>query len=205
MFFNKNSLKPMLAPFILSNSTGLPDGLSTVYGIVKQSDGYIRVESEPGQGTTFYVDLPRTAESQTVKQEQKAEITRTEHSKVLLVEDEDATREAITDYLEQNGFQVTTAANAAEALHICETKTGNSIDVLLTDVVMPGMSGVELARIFRSQAPNASIIVMSGYTDDDLTRTGMVNGAHTFLLYKPFSLADLLGQLRHMLSGAAQG
>ena len=178
--------------------TGL--GLSTVYGIVQQSDGCIIVESEPGKGTTFCIYLPRAGEPLPARKERvNAALAR---ATVLVVEDEDPTREAIADYLQQNGFQVIAAASAQEALRRCEG-TNEGVDVLLTDVVMPGMNGIDLARRFCAQHPQVRVVFMSGYTDDVLVRSGMSESEIT-LLPKPFRLPDLVGKLKGMLAGPAQ-
>jgi CheY-like chemotaxis protein len=178
-------------------------GLSTVYGIVKQSGGYITVESEPGKGTLFCIYLPRVTELQKAAREEPIIVSVPSCVTVLLVEDEEPTREAITEYLEQNGFRVVAASSALDALRTCGEKHGLEIDVLLTDVVMPGMSGVDLARRFQSRYPNAQVVLMSGYTDDILLRSGM-NQSQTVLLPKPFSLQDLVSKLRAMLADKAR-
>jgi PAS domain S-box-containing protein len=179
--------------------TGL--GLSTVYGIVKQSGGYITVESEPGGGTTFYIYLPRVMEVRVPRTEEQAEVAGTLRATILLVEDEDATREAITDYLEQNAFQVVGVASAEEALRTCERLPAGRIDVLLTDVVMPGMSGIDLASKLRSQLSEIKVIFISGYTDDVLVRSG-INPAQITLLSKPFRLSDLVSKLQEVLTSS---
>jgi PAS domain S-box-containing protein len=179
--------------------TGL--GLSTVYGIVKQSGGYITVESEPGKGTSFCLYFPCAQSSQPERKEEPVEIAVAPRATVLLVEDEDPTREAIADYLGQNGFRVVALANAEEALRRCETADADPIDLLLTDVVMPGMNGVDLARRFCAQHPQVRVVFMSGYTDDVLVRSGISESQIT-LLSKPFRLPDLAGKLKGILAAS---
>jgi len=183
--------------------TGL--GLSTVYGIVKQSGGYITVESQPGKGTTFSIYLPRTLEPLAVRnKEKRVQVAEIPHATILLVEDEDPAREAMAEYLELNGFRVVAVSSAQEALRTCQGLPANQIDVLLTDVVMPGMSGIDLAGRFQAQHPSARVVFMSGYTDDILSRSGMWQPSAA-LLSKPFSLSDLADKLKEILTSQPAG
>ena len=177
--------------------TGL--GLSTVYGIVKQSGGYIAVESEVNKGSEFCVYLQRCTEPETHEREMLLAASPAAGTTLLLVEDEDPTREALAEYLGQNGFRVIAASSAQEALRKCDRAHTPNIDVLLTDVVMPGMSGTDLAARFQANYPGAKIVFMSGYTDDVLDRSG-VQGRNVTLLMKPFRLADLVGKLKDILA-----
>ena len=117
---------------------------------------------------------------------------------VLLVEDEGATKEAIADYLGHHGFRIIPASSAEEALRVSEEMRAGTIEVLLTDLVMPGMSGVELASRFQARHPRAKVLFMSGYTDEALWRSGMTLPEIT-VLSKPFRLADLASKLRGLL------
>ncbi|HLH07991.1 MAG TPA: PAS domain S-box protein [Terriglobales bacterium] len=179
--------------------TGL--GLSTVYGIVKQSDGYIRLDSEPGKGATFTIYLPRVHESCEAPPPQSVPATNNLKLTVLLVEDEDPTREALAAYLQQNGCAVLSAANGQRALDICKSIQPNVIDVLLTDVVMPGINGIELSKRLHADFPNLKTLFMSGYTDDVLIRSGMRH-SEVVLLPKPFSLPSLLNKLNSLCATA---
>jgi PAS domain S-box-containing protein len=179
--------------------TGL--GLSTVYGIVKQSGGYIWVSSETGKGTTFKVYLPRVAElAQTAAQvtapaESVAPEPGTET--VLLVEDEANLRYLARQFLEKQGYRVIDAADGAVAMQIAVAHEG-VIHLLLTDVIMPGMNGRELAQHISEIRPNVKVLYMSGYTENVIGRNGTLD-AGVRLLQKPFTLRDLKSKVREVL------
>jgi PAS domain S-box-containing protein len=179
--------------------TGL--GLSTVYGIVKQSGGYIWVYSEPGKGTTFKVYLPRVEEvvaPASAATEQPADRRGTET--VLLVEDEEAVRELTRTILAQDGYSVLVAKNAEHA----EQLAGNGsteIHLLLTDVVMPGVSGRDLARRITGRNPRTRVLFMSGYTDSVIAHGGVLESGVAFL-QKPFTPRGLRQKVREVLDRA---
>jgi PAS domain S-box-containing protein len=179
--------------------TGL--GLSTVYGIVKQSGGYIWVYSEAGKGTTFKVYLPRVAE--TVETPAKvvvaAESAATEPGTetVLLVEDETNLRYLARQFLEKQGYRVVEAADGAAAIQIAVAHEG-VIHLLLTDVIMPGMNGRELAQRISEIRPNVKVLYMSGYTENVIGTNGTLD-AGVRLLQKPFTLRDLKSKVREVL------
>src|SRR5439155_12538393 len=153
--------------------TGL--GLSTVYGIVKQSGGYIWVYSEPGKGTAFKIYLPRVAESSqseaVVATSSKTPKAEGGKETILLVEDEDTLRRLAREYLEKQGYNVVDAADGAMALQIAVAHEG-VVHLLLTDVIMPGMNGRELAQRMLEIRPNVKVLYMSGYTENVIAHNG---------------------------------
>ena len=182
--------------------TGL--GLSMVYGIVKQHGGYIGVRSEEGHGTTFDIYLPCATLLDSARPEQAGEaggVSRGSET-VLLVEDEDDVRELTREILEMAGYTVLEASRGDEALRRCRD-AGKPIDLLLTDVVMPQMSGPELARKILALRPTTKIVYMSGYTDDALGQHGVLD-PEIILLPKPFTPESLMQHLRLALDGSAK-
>lgn len=179
--------------------TGL--GLSTVYGIIQQSGGRIEVSSEPGKGTTFKIYLPRVgspaeaAAPEPVVIGAKAQQVR---ETILLVEDESSLRNLSRRYLEEQGYTVLEAPDGAAALTISNTYSG-PIDLLLTDVIMPGVNGRELARLICATRPEVKVLYMSGYSDDAVAHNGMLEEGIA-LLQKPFTLSTLRIKVREMLS-----
>ncbi len=176
--------------------TGL--GLSTVFGIVAQSGGKITVESESGRGTTFTVYLPRVeqpAEEPAGRVSAPAVLGGSET--LLVTEDEDGVRELVRTVLEIGGYRVLAAASAREALALAETHRG-PIDLVVTDVVMPGMSGVELARRLKATRPAIGILYLSGYTEEEVIRRGLLASSVRFL-EKPFTPEALSAKVREIL------
>ena len=177
--------------------TGL--GLSSVYGIVEQSGGCIAVDSTPGEGTTFRIWLPRTEELPEVPQPSAAETEAVPGTEtILLVEDEDAVRSLMQQFLEQGGYTVLVARDADEAVRLHDRRPG-SIDLLLTDVVLPGsMNGIELAERLAALRPEMRVLCVSGYADrvvgwDDARARDLA------FMQKPFSTQALMRQVRQML------
>jgi two-component system, cell cycle sensor histidine kinase and response regulator CckA len=182
--------------------TGL--GLATVYGIVKQSGGYIWVYSEIDQGTTFKVYLPRVEESLT-PQEVRSEsqnIPRGTET-ILLVEDEKGVRDLAREYLEISGYKVLVAENGVAAVKVASDYDG-AIDLVMTDVVMPGLSGSELTKKIREIRPAIHVMYMSGYTDQAIIHHGIL-GPDIVLLQKPFTLSALAHKLRDALAKKPAG
>jgi PAS domain S-box-containing protein len=176
--------------------TGL--GLSTVYGIVKQSGGYIWVYSEPGKGTTFKVYLPRVAEQVEAKPDPSEISAPGKGSEtILLVEDEEAVRELAIRILSAKGYSVVAAKSTKEAEQLSEKYTGR-IHLLLTDIIMPGTSGRELARRITARHPRTRVLYMSGYTDNVLAQGGVLEAGLSFL-QKPFSPGALVRKVRDVL------
>jgi CheY-like chemotaxis protein len=176
--------------------TGL--GLSTVYGIVKQSDGNISVYSEPGKGTTFTIYLPRMDEpaEMLIKKGESDEVPRGDET-VLVVEDEEAVRKYAVRILKKQGYKVLEATQGDEALLVLE-RHPETIDLILTDVVMPGMSGPKLVESLRQIRKKSKILYMSGYTDESVIRHGVREGEVNFV-QKPFTLEMLGRRVREVL------
>ncbi|MBL0213061.1 MAG: PAS domain S-box protein [Myxococcales bacterium] len=180
----------------VGRGTGL--GLSTVYGIVKQSHGYISVASSPGNGTTFEIDLPRHEGAlPSVGKAPSREGTVVATETVLVVDDDDSVRNLTHRILSGAGYTVLTAANGGEALLLSEQHAG-PIDLVLTDVVMPLLGGRELAKRLFTLRPGIRTLYMSGYSDDAIVHHGMIDG-HAPFLGKPFSAHDLLQKTREAL------
>jgi PAS domain S-box-containing protein len=182
--------------------TGL--GLATVYGIVTQSGGAIRVESEPGQGATFTIDIPRVdAPADRPGDVGLASAAPLGSETVLLVEDEPEVRGLARDILRQQGYTVLEAADGDEALRLGRTHDG-PIHLLVTDVVMPQMGGRALADRLRAGRPETKVLYVSGYTDDAILRQG-VSETGTAFLAKPFTAAALAHKVRQVLDAAPTG
>jgi len=172
--------------------TGL--GLATVYGIVKQSDGYISVESAPGQGTTFRIYLPQVAAEASVPAQPETPPRITGSETILLVEDEESVRRLARAFLENRGYTVLEARDGAHAIEICQ-KPEQTIHLMVTDVVMPKMSGHELAQRVASLRPGMRVLFVSGYTGDSLPHLGPTAA----FLEKPFGPGDLVKKVRQIL------
>ena len=184
--------------------TGL--GLSTVFGIVKQSRGEITVESEPGKGSVFTVYLPFEEKSSQDKDKESGkkpseEPLRKGHESVLLVEDEESLRRLGERILRSSGYEVLVAADAQAALKLMEER-GRPVDLLMSDVVMPGMSGRELGLELARRKLIGRALYMSGYTDDAIVKHGVLEPGIAFI-YKPFTVDAVLLKLREVLDGPA--
>jgi PAS domain S-box-containing protein len=179
--------------------TGL--GLSTVYGIVRQNNGFIDVYSEPGKGTTYIIYLPRHAAEKTEPLPTKVPVQAAMrgHETILLVEDEPAILNMTTIMLERHGYTVLPAITPGEAIRLAREHIGR-IDLLLTDVIMPEMNGRDLAKNIVSIHPDIKRLFMSGYTANVITKHGVLNEGEHFI-QKPFSVIDLVVKLRGALEG----
>jgi CheY-like chemotaxis protein len=179
--------------------TGL--GLSTVYGVVKQSGGYIEVASELGAGATFKIYLPKVEDALDA-QKQVSDIPDDLHGTetVLLVEDELSLRKLSRHLLELCGYSVLEAENGTDALKVSQEHNQRAIDLLLTDVVMPGMSGRVLADQLTRERPKTRVLYMSGYTGQTVGEHGVL-AEGSFFLPKPFTREALARKVREALDG----
>jgi two-component system cell cycle sensor histidine kinase/response regulator CckA len=185
--------EPFFTTKEVGKGTGL--GLSTVYGIVKQSSGHIDVASEPGKGTTFRVHFPRGVGNLAKAAPEPPSPTHGVET-VLLVEDEPMVLDLGSRVLRGHGYRVLVASNATEALHVAREHAG-TIDLLLTDVVMPGMPGPELAATLEKVTPGLRVLYVSGYADDSVARLGTEEGIN--FLAKPFTGDALAARVREVL------
>jgi len=192
----ENIFEPFFTTKEVGKGTGL--GLSTVYGIVKQNDGFIYVASEPGEGTTFRIYLPRfEAETAQVPSEHVAVLRPTGTETILLVEDDEAILNLGKIILENLGYTVLAARTPGHAIHLAEEHPGD-IRLLITDVVMPEMHGRELAEKLSAIRPNLKCLYMSGYTADVIAHRGILDEGLNFI-QKPFGGDDLAARVRQML------
>ncbi|MFN8177415.1 MAG: ATP-binding protein [bacterium] len=189
--------EPFFTTKARGEGTGL--GLSTVYGVVKECNGGIEVTSRPGEGATFTIRLPRAELAARAPDPQAGSpgSLPTSGGRILLVEDEADVRAMAMEALELEGYSVTAAASGEEALTIW-ARCGDSFEILLTDVMMPGISGGELARQVLQKRPNTRVLYMSGYNDDAIVRQGLSVSEADFL-QKPFTLEALARKVREAL------
>jgi DNA-binding NtrC family response regulator len=172
--------------------------LATVYGFIKQSGGYVSVESEVSKGTSFNVFLPQAAKAkEETPVDTSLRTSRIGAETILLVEDEDIVRKLGYDVLTASGYKVIEAAGGVEALEICANEN-LEIDLLLTDVVMPQMNGRELWEKLAAERPEMKVLFTSGYTDDMVVRSGIRNEETNFL-QKPFAIDTLIEKVRQVL------
>ena len=197
----ERAFEPFFTTKPKGEGTGL--GLATVYGIITQAGGDIRIYSEPGHGTTFTILLPATTSARQAAPPNRASPDQPRSGggeTVLVVEDEDALREVTRRILARNGYQVLTAASGHEALDTAVAHTGR-IDMLLTDVVMPQMQGKEVAERIREHRPRIRVLFMSGYTQGILGAQGILEPGIN-LIEKPFTEAALLAKISEILGTA---
>ena len=197
---DKEILSKLFEPFFTTKEVGKGTGLglAMVYGIVKQNKGFIDVYSEPGEGTTFRIYLPRHVgkDEQPRAEAPQESVTRGQET-ILVVEDEPEILSTTKRVLEKQGYKVLTAITPGEAIHLAEKHSGE-IDLLLTDVVMPEMNGRDLAKKMLSLYPHLKRLFMSGYTADVIAHQGVLDdGVH--FIQKPFSIKDLATKVRQAL------
>jgi two-component system, cell cycle sensor histidine kinase and response regulator CckA len=189
-------------PFFTTKQVGAGTGLglATVYGIVKQSGGWIWVYSEPGRGTRFKIYLPQAQEvAEKAGQREARPAPPRGDETILVIEDQDSIRELIREVLERNGYKVLAASNGREALQIAASHRG-AIDLLVTDVVMPQMGGRESAKQLITLRPDLRVIFMSGYAEHRGAESGTAE-VSSVCLQKPFSMNTLLHKIREVLEG----
>jgi two-component system cell cycle sensor histidine kinase/response regulator CckA len=190
-------------PFFTTKNqgTGTGLGLSTVYGIIEQSGGTVFVYSEVGRGTTFKIYLPRVQEAPATLEAAPLVVSPSGSETILVVEDADAVRKMVCRILQQQGYTVLAAQSGDEAVLLCEQHT-TKINLMVTDVVLTGMSGSELAIRLGSLRPEMKVIYMSGYTDNAIVRHGVLTQEATFL-QKPFAPQALACKVREVLEAEA--
>jgi CheY-like chemotaxis protein len=180
--------------------TGL--GLATVYGIVTQGGGHLHVDSEPGRGTTFEICFPRTTATSSPTPPPRAAFPRPGRERVLVVEDDAQVRSVTVRALEGAGYRVVVAGDGAEALALDQRGAG-PFDLVVTDVVMPGLSGRAVVDRLRERHPGLRALFVSGYSRDVIAQRGVIEAGIHFLP-KPFTPAALLEQVRQVLDGAEE-
>jgi CheY-like chemotaxis protein len=196
----KEILGKLFEPFFttkgVGEGTGL--GLATIYGIVRQNNGFINVYSEPDQGTTFSIYLPRhIGKAEQARTEGPQEPVMRGQETVLVVEDELALLDLSKLMLEKQGYRVLTAGTPGEAIHLAEEHAGE-IHLLITDVVMPEMNGRDLAKKMLSLYPDLKRLFMSGYTANVIAHHGILDDG-VYFIQKPFSRKDLAAKVREAL------
>jgi PAS domain S-box-containing protein len=190
--------EPFFTTKEVGKGTGL--GLAMVYGTTKQSNGHIAVESKAGHGTTFRIYLPRTEAAKSAPVEARREASSRGSETVLLAEDDLNLRALAREILESQGYTVLDSGDVDDALRISENY-GSAIHLLLTDVVMPRMSGRALAEAVKRHRPDLKVLYMSGYTDDAIVQYGVLDPGTPFL-HKPFTPGNLAHKVREVLDGA---
>jgi CheY-like chemotaxis protein len=194
------TLEKIFEPFFTTKEVGAGTGLglATVYGVLTQSGGHIRVESEVGKGTVFTILLPVTdAPPHDLSEAGDPVQSSTGEETILLVEDETMVRRVARDALVSFGYKVLDAGSGIEALSLCREYQGE-IHLILTDVIMPGMNGPEFVERIRPDRPGAKVIYMSGYTGDVVSRKGLPKDGDSFLA-KPFRPSVLGEKVRGVL------
>jgi len=190
--------EPFFTTKAVGKGTGL--GLSIVFGIAQRAGGSVWVYSEPGRGTTFKVYLPRSEAEVEAGSASRVPIALHGGETILLAEDQEQVRAVAHSILRRHGYHAIVAQNAGEALLLCEAHTG-PIHLLLTDVVMPHLSGADLAKRIAVTRPETKVLFMSGYTDDSVVRHGVLEDGVAFL-QKPFTPESLARKVREVLDGS---
>ena len=188
--------EPFFTTKEVGKGTGL--GLATVHGIIRQSGGWVEVSSEVGVGTSFEVYLPRLDGCSLPEESRIGVVTERGNETILLVEDQQSVRSFTRAALKASGYHVIEAPNGDEAISVAERYAGE-IHLLLTDVVMPGISGKESSERLKKLRPNLKVLFMSGYTADVIAQRGVLDRSVAFL-HKPFSPVELAVKVREVLA-----
>ena len=196
---DKETQSRIFEPFFTTKEKGKGTGLglSTVYGIVKQTGGYVMVQSEEGRGTAFHIYLPRVEEPTEKHAPPVAPAALGGSETVLLVEDEESVRQLVRETLTAKGYRVLEAENGEAGMAVAAQHQG-TIDLVITDVVMPGMGGRELVRQIGETRPETRVLYLSGYTEDAIVSDGTIESGTAFL-QKPFTLQNLSRKVREIL------
>jgi len=206
MGMDAHTISQIFDPFFTTKEPGKGTGLglSTVYGIVKQSQGDIEVQSKPGRGTSFRVSFPVAGEEPVTEESPPASVvdSATGSETILLVEDEDLVRHPLRFVLNKKGYHVLEAEDGEAALRICENHK-ESIHLMITDIVMPRMNGLDLARQARKVRPDMKVLYVSGYHRLSESMSQELAVGKNFL-FKPFSPLEILQKVRHILSAAPE-
>jgi CheY-like chemotaxis protein len=198
---SRETVSRLFEPFFTTKEPGKGTGLglATVYGIVKQNQGFLNVYSEPGRGTTFKVYLPAKQQEDEKMEKESLASPQSGRETVLLVEDEPAILRMATQLLQRLGYHVLPAPTPSEALHIARSHKG-VIDLLITDVVMPEMNGRQLCDQLSDIVPGLRALFMSGYTNNVIAHHGVIDEGIQFIA-KPFSMTEFAKKIRTILDG----
>jgi CheY-like chemotaxis protein len=198
---NPETVSHIFEPFFTTKEKGKGTGLglAMVYGVVTQSGGHVAVESKPGKGSNFKVYLPCVESLGAAEPQHPAEALKGSET-ILLVEDEEPVRRLACEILQASGYTILEASGGLDALQVCETY-GSEIHLMVTDVVMPGMSGRELADELSSVRPEMKVLYVSGYTEDSIGQYGVLEEGVNFL-QKPFRPSDLARKAREVLDAS---
>jgi len=192
-------IEHIFEPFFTTREQGTGLGLSMVYGIVTQNEGWVEVSSRPGQGATFSIFMPRFSAVPTGEKPKSFSLEglQGKGERILLVEDEDGVRSFATQVLTENGYQVFSASNAGEALQIFTEESGDFY-LVFSDQVLPGKTGLELVEALRREQPEIAVLLSSGYTGEKSARKQIEEMGHSFIP-KPYGIVDLLRRIRRLL------
>jgi FixJ family two-component response regulator len=193
--------EPFFTTKELGHGTGL--GLSSVHGVVKQAGGHIRVSSRPGHGSRFEIVLPSHAAPAQLGVREEPRVWSPGFGIVLVVEDQEQVRRSLTRLLQDAGYEVESAENAERAIGLARRRDGR-IDLLVTDVIMPGVSGIELSRRMRALYPNLAVLLVSGYAGGEINVLSEL-GDNVQFLQKPFDAVSLTSAARVVLMQARSG